>query len=224
MFGRGKKGAVQGSWTEMREVLFGDVPISGWLGTSKSPGEPWSSFREVQRSLDTGDQKSASEILLKILETPGLESRNYLQAWHILKSLGINPPIERNKELLGVVVEVGMPRGLDIIAAYADHSARYFNFSGKAVIWDRPDDRFDSAIDEIMRAGSATLAVIGPWDKARPAAPPKDQVRINLLTPTGLHFGQGPFEALMKDARGAPVLAAVTKLMHQLIRLAKEVS
>jgi hypothetical protein len=48
--------------------------------------------------------------------------------------------------------------------------------------------------------------------------------RINLLTPSGLYFGQGPFEALMKDQFGGPVLVAATELIQQLIKVAKTLS
>ena len=58
---------------------------------------------------------------------------------------------------------------------------------------------------------------IGPWDGARPAIPPEGHARINLLVPSGLHFGQGPFDALMRDPMGAPVIASAMQLMQQLI-------
>jgi hypothetical protein len=51
----------------------------------------------------------------------------------------------------------------------------------------------------------------------RPAAPPTGQVRINLLVPSGLHFGQGPLDALSRDPLGGPVIAAEMQLMQGLI-------
>ncbi len=221
MFGLGKSKA-QDDRPEIRDVLFGDVPISRWLGSSDSNEEPWPSFRAVKRSLDEDETSSAKQNLQKIIEMPDLESRHYLQSWHFLRSLGINPGSEKEKELLGVVVEVGMPKGVDLVAAYADRHARYFNFSGAAVIWERPDHHLDAAIANVLAAGSTILGVIGPWDKARPAAPPNGQARINLLTPSGLHFGQGPLDTLMKDARGGPVMGAALRLMQELIRLTKK--
>ncbi|MCB2406633.1 hypothetical protein [Hymenobacter lucidus] len=37
-----------------------------------------------------------------------------------------------------------------------------------------------------------------------------------MLTPSGLHFGQAPFDALWQDALGGPVMAAALHLMQAL--------
>jgi hypothetical protein len=68
---------------------------------------------------------------------PNLEPRHYLQAYSQLRQLGFDTPSERAKDVLGVVVEVGTDDGLDLVAAYADHHARYFNYRSAAVIWKR---------------------------------------------------------------------------------------
>lgn len=89
------------------------------------------------------------------------------------------------KRLDGVVVEVALDQGLDILAAYADHSARYYNYSGSAVIWERPDPSLDAHIDALLAAGAAILAQIGAWEGARCPAPPRGQSRISMLAPVG---------------------------------------
>jgi hypothetical protein len=33
-----------------------------------------------------------------------------------------------------------MPSEVDLLAAYADRTARYYNFSGASVVWDHPTD------------------------------------------------------------------------------------
>jgi hypothetical protein len=126
--------------------------------------------------------------------------------------LGWAPPVD-TKQVWGVVVEVGLQGGLDLLAAYADHTARYYNYSGAGVVWDHPD----APIDALLACGQTICDRIGPWEGARPAPPPNGQVRINLLTPSGLHFGQGPFELLSQDSLGGPALAAATALMQGLI-------
>jgi hypothetical protein len=47
-------------------------------------------------------------------------------------------------------------------------------------------------------------------------------VRINLLTPSGLHFGQGAFEVLASDPMGGPVIGSATRLMQELIAKSQE--
>jgi hypothetical protein len=160
--------------------------------------------------------------MYQVLEMPQLESRIRLQAWHVLRELGEKPPQEKEKEILGVVVEVGMPKGLDLLAAYADHRARYFNHSGAGILWEHPDDSLDAAVDELLTAGRVVVQAISPWGQVRPPEPAKGNVRINLLTPSGLHFGQGPAEALNLDPMGGPILASAFKMMQKLMELKKK--
>ena len=202
----------------IRDTLFGDMPLSAWPGaTSTSTEEPWASFIKARDQLEGGDKALAKETLRHIMATPDLESRHYLQAWHFLRELGEQPSAAAAKQLYGVVVEVSMDEGLDIVAAYANHTARYFNYSGAAIIWEKPNTSLDSDVDALLEAGRVVAAQIGPWEGARPAPPPNGQVRINMLVPSGLHFGQAPFEILSRDPMGGPVIAAAMRLMQALI-------
>jgi hypothetical protein len=214
-----KKSAQPGS--EVRDTLFGDLPLSQWVSplAGTVPLEPWTSFGRAKVHFDSGDARSGVAVLKGILETADLESRHYLEVWHFLRELGLNPPQDRAKDVLGVVVEVGVKDGVDLIAAYVDHRARYYNFSGAAIVWERPNASLDTPIDDLLRAGGAVARVIGPWTGARPSAPPRGEARINMLTPSGLYLGQGPQDSLAKDKLGGPVIAFAFQLMQQLIRL-----
>jgi hypothetical protein len=209
---------------QIRDALFGDIPLSRLLPISQEilSMEPWASFAHAKELIDAHETQGATQALRRILEMPQLESRQYLQAWHFLRDLGVNPPQETEKELLGVVVEVGMPKGLDLVAAYPDHHARYYNFSGAGVVWERPNESLDAQIDDLLRIGAAAVQAIGIWKESRPAAPPTGHARINLLTPGGLRFGQGPLELLGKDQLGGPLIASAFKLMQALIKLTKK--
>jgi hypothetical protein len=220
MFNRKKKGSNRSA---IRDTLFGDMPISAWTG-NHSNDEPWVHFQEVEKHLESENTQAAEQLLRKILETPNLESRHYLQAWHFLRSLGVNPPAETAKQVYGVIVEVSMPQGADIVAAYADRTARYFNFGGAAIIWEHPDESLDEAITHLLDAGQAIVRNIGPWENERPDVPPQGQARVNMLTPSGLHFGQAPLNALANDAMGGPIINAALDLMQALIRKRGDVS
>ncbi|MBA3768464.1 MAG: hypothetical protein H0W99_16085 [Acidobacteria bacterium] len=114
---------------EIRDTLFGDLPFSEWPGESSTPAqdEPWLSFVKARQLIEMGDNSKGEEILRRILSMHGLESRHYLQAWHFLRELGAQPVAGEAKRLYGVVVEAALESGLDIVAAYADGTARYFN-------------------------------------------------------------------------------------------------
>jgi hypothetical protein len=132
---------------EIRDTLFGDLPLAQWVEAPANTLalQPWSSFERARQSMDSGDAEGAITVLQNILRMPNLESRHYLQAHNQLRQLGVDAPSEIAKEVLGVVVEVGMDKGLDLVAAYSDHHARYFNDSGAAVIWERANEQLDTA-------------------------------------------------------------------------------
>lgn len=206
----------------IRDTLFGDMPFSEWPKDPNQTAEPWDSFAKARGYLNAKDQKSAISVLQQITDMPGLESRHYVQAWHFLRQLGVNPPAEKAKLVYGVVVEVGMQKGADIVAAYADGTARYLNFTGAGEFWERPNDSLDAEIKALLEAGQKVANAIGPWDKERPAAPTNGNVRLNMLTPNGLHFGYGGFETLSKDPMGAALINPATALMLKLTQLRKK--
>lgn len=203
----------------IREALFGDMPLEQWAGANTpSSLPPWNLFAQSREALAAGNLPDAIAAWRTVVATPSLEARHYLQAWHFLRAHGVQPPIESAKEVLGVVVEVSLPGGLDLLAAYADRSARYFNYSGRAVIWEHPNELHDPAIDALLAAARSVVPNIGPWDGPRPPAPAGKDARVNFLTPSGLHFGQGPMRVLQGDPMAAPVLSAATRLMLELIQ------
>lgn len=205
---------------EMRDLLFGDLPADSWPGNNsvdQETVEPWSTFVRARNQTAAGDRVAAAQSLHQILKMKDLESRHYLQAWHFLRMHGEQPSAEEAKHLYGLIVEVGMNEGADIVAAYEDHTARYYNYSGAGIVWEHPNDSLDALIDELLIAGKVVVDQIGPWEGERPPAPPTGQVRISLLVPSGLHFGQGPYEALSQDGMGGPVIAAAFGLMQALI-------
>ena len=196
----------------MRETLFGDLPPERWLVDGRAA--VWSAYAAAAQS---GDADAALNGLKSVLDAPGLESREYLQAWHFMRELGIGPPAQKGKQVLGVVLEVGMQEGLDLLAGYADGSARYWNYSGAGVVWDaRNDPAIDAAVRRLLAVGQEIANNIGPWDKPRRPAPGPGTVRLNMLTPSGLHFGEGPMDQFTKDPMAGPLITAGIELMQLL--------
>ena len=205
-----------------RDMLFGDLPISEWPKDPNRNAEPWLSFIKSREHLENKQNVAAIILLKKITEMPNLESRHYLQAWHFLRPLGVNPPAEKAKIVYGVVIEVGMQKGTDLLAAYIDHTARYINFTGSGVVWEHPNDSLDADMDALLQAGQNVANQIGPWDKERPDVPTNGNVRLNMLTPSGLHFGQGGFNTLNNEPMGRSLISPATALMQKLISLPKK--
>ncbi|MCU0863711.1 MAG: hypothetical protein MUC36_07975 [Planctomycetes bacterium] len=202
--------------TNLRETLFGDVPLARWC--AGHAGEPWSTFTTAAACIDRGDQAGAARALQKVLAQEGLESRHHLQAWTVLRELGNAPSAAEAKHVYGVVVDVPVETGVDSVAAYEDGTARYLNYSGAAIVWEAPDDRLARVVREVLATGQKIATVIGPWEGARPELP-AGQTRLSMLTPSGIHFGQAPFETLWREPMARPLIEAATRLMQALIGL-----
>jgi hypothetical protein len=202
----------------MRDTLFGDMPLDQFpKGGQPTDPPPWGSFVAARNKLRAGHQDEAIALWRSILELPNLESRHYLQAWHFLRHVGQKPTSHVAKHVLGIVVEVMLLEGLDLLAAYGDHSARYYNYSGTAVVWEHPDASLDPAIDALLSESQHVVAQIGPWENARPGPPQSGHARLSFLTPSGLHFGQGPLDGLSREPRSGRVMQLATALMAAMI-------
>jgi hypothetical protein len=114
--------------------------------------------------------------------------------------------------------------GLDVLAAYDDHTARYFNFSGSMILWDTPDAEMNKLIDNLLASGKPILKRAQPWNKPEPGPPPPGFTRISLLTDFGLHFGQGPNKIFTRDALAGPPLQQGAALMKALTKRATKKS
>lgn len=152
--------------------------------------------------------------LKKIVEDIKIESRIKLLACNKLLLLGIMP---ENKELLGVIIEVGLAEGLDVLAAYRDGTARYINYSEKMVFWESPSSDSNKIIDNLFKESEIVLKQIGPWDKERLRFPAKGTVRISFLVSDGLYFGQGSVDNFFNEKLSASILKYGNELMTFLI-------
>ena len=215
-----KKPEPQNPQPELRDTLFGDLPFNEWpADESSASDEPWATFLRARRLLGVGDMDGGMKQLQTVLAMRGLESRHYVQVWHFLRRLGVQPAADIAKHVYGVIVEVNIEgMGLDIVAAYEDYHARFLHNSGSAIIWEDPDDSLHPHIDALLQSARQVMQYIGPYDQeGHLPPPPPEQVRLNILAPGGLHFGQGPFQVLAQDAMGGPIIGAATQLMQALI-------
>lgn len=161
------------------------------------------------------DENADTDRLREVLYDETLETRPKILAARLLAENGVVEPVRR---VMGVVVEAGLPDGLDVLAAYEDGSARYINFSGKIVIWDTPTAESEDLITALFDAGTAVVNNIGPWEGPRRPPPASGTIRLNFLVSDGLYFGEGPFDVLQTDPMGGPVIAAAVQLMRYLIQ------
>ena len=206
----------------LRPLLYGNVPVDEWgPEETAATGEPWASFARARAEFHDGHVDDAVGLWRRIASTSGNESRSILEAWHFLRAAGVAPPIEQAKVVLGVVAEMPMESGHDVLAAHRDGSVRYLNFSGKAAVVEPPTTKdVSAAVAAWFRVAEEIVPNIGPWEE--PALPdlPAGNLRVMMLTPSGPHFGQGPADALGADPTVGRFVAAAAVVLHAVTELA----
>ena len=205
----------------IRELLFGDLPIERWaaVGTRADSSEPWALFARAKKAIEEHATSAAIDTLMEITRKPGLEALHYLEAWTALRALGVSPAAPEKTKVYGIVLELNLAGGLDVVACYADHRARYINHGGGGVVWEVPDDpSISAAIDRALRAADAIARQIGAWNGAGLPVPPPGQSRLSVLTPAGTRLGQGTIEVLKKDRLTGPAMSATGDVMMDLIK------
>lgn len=203
----------------IQDTVFGDMSFTRWMMLASRGAlalEPWASFARAKQQIDSGKARDAVSILQDILAMPQIESRCYLQAYPFLRELGVQCAEKKAKDVLGVVVEIGMKDGADMIAAYSDYGARYYNCTGASVVSETAAPALNAPIADILRAGQTATRMISVWKGKRLPAPIHGQARISILTPSGLHFGESPYEALARNRIGGSILTCASRLAQEL--------
>jgi hypothetical protein len=122
------------------------------------------------------------------------------------------------KILLGVIVEVGLPEGLDVLAAYSDGGVRYINKTGNLAVLESATD-IRPLVGEVLDAAQSVVARTGPWPGARLAPPRVGNIRVSFLVSDGLYFGQGPTAHMQKESMAALLIQKATALLQAVVAL-----
>jgi hypothetical protein len=156
--------------------------------------------------------------LRNIAEDEAYEGRVRAIAFNRLRASGQEVPA---KIILGVIVEVPLEAGLDVLAAFSEGGVRYLNQSGKVAVFEGPGNPVEELAKELIAVSQPVVNEIGPWEKDR-LQPPQSGVRMTFLVSDGLYFGQGPFSTLQSDPMGGPVLAKASQLLQRAVDIAAE--
>ena len=156
----------------------------------------------------------------KITDDASTDPRVKILAYNKQLAKGHKP---KNKELLAVIVEVGLDGGLDVLASFKNGTARYINQTGKVLIWETTTDAIVNQLTKDLFAKSVEVVnQIGPWDKPRKSHPAKGNMRLSFLVSDGLYFGEGSMDVLFNDKLASPTLTIATSLMQYLTKKSLE--
>jgi hypothetical protein len=158
-------------------------------------------------------QTSTDSDLQKIIDDSSRETRVKILAYNGQLAKGYKP---NKKELLAVIVEVGLENGLDVLASFNDGTARYINQTGKVLVWEASDEKSKALTQDLLLKSQNIVDQIGVWDKPRRTAPTTGNARITFLVSDGLYFGEGPVDVLFNDPMASPALTSAAYLMKYL--------
>lgn len=165
-------------------------------------------------------ETSSVEDLQKIVDDANADPRIKLLACNRQRANGHKPG---KKELLAVIVEVGLDGGLDVLASFPNGTARYINQTGKILVWETTTDLTANELtNELFAKSKQVVNQIGPWDKPRKPHPAKGNTRITFLLSDGLYFGEAPTAGLFSDPLAGPALMNATRLMQYLTETSLE--
>ena len=196
----------------IRQGLFAGQPMDVLVQRLKldgSPG-PFQTFADAAGLAAAGKKEDAKSRLHSILGIPNLETRIQLWVWSALRELGEQPDAKSGKEVLGVVIEVPMQGAYDTLAGYQDGSARYLNFSGKAIFWDKPDGSIKLLCERLI---ASTISEGSRAVLRKDTVLPKSGTQITLLTRSGMYVIADPSQSVM---------TAGSALMLELMKRVKE--
>jgi hypothetical protein len=196
----------------IRQMLFANQTLKEQAKQAKLDGtdSPFQRISNASKLVDEGKTNEAITKLESVLQMQPLETRIELWTWTGLRELGKKPEQKTGTEVLGVIIEVPMQSGYDILAGYADGSARYLNFSGRAIFWDKPD----TTIKNLCRSFIESAILASSSAKLRNSnALPKSDAQITLLTRSGNYVIIATPQSVMNSA---------AKLMIELINRTKE--
>ena len=211
---------------DLRKTLYTNESLDPLLQRIQNDSKsvfPWNNFIVANQALKENNKDRAISQLKEIVgTTQGLETRIRLQAWHTLVSLGELPVETLRGYTQGVVMENHTDKGLDIVAAYVDNSARYWNHAGTGVIWDARDPEIDKLIFNLLSIGFEITKRIGVGLRDTPPVPEKGYIRFFIMAYDGSTVGEGRFDQLSKDPMGRVAIDAGFKLMTALMKKQKD--
>lgn len=126
-------------------------------------------------------------------------------------------------EVLGVIVEVPLKDGLDVLAAYADGSVSYINQSSKMSLVEpgaAPD--VSRAAQRLVELATPVVAKISPMENGRQPPPKAPSVRITFVVSDGLYFAEGPFEAIQRHPATGPLMGQASNILSKLADMSEK--
>lgn len=185
-----------------------------WLA-NEIKSYPWVLLAAAHVKLKMEEAAEAGR-LLRAVTLISNEARLRLWAWHNLRQLGKYPSPDLARQVLGVIIEVPFEDREDVLAAYADGTARYINHQGGMIMWDSIDETITPIVMNVIRETQPPGA---PQEDRLEEPVPGEQVRLSVLTPGGIHVWQG---VAAENPQLTKVFASMAELLRALVQMAMD--
>jgi hypothetical protein len=207
------EGAKLGSDDDLiRQMLFASQSLKEQVKNAHLDGTPgpFQTIADASKLVDSGKRDEAIALLRGVLDNPKLETRIQLWVWSALRELGQTPDPKFAYEVLGAIIEFPSGGGYDTLAAYADGSARYLNFSGAAIFWDADEPAIKAMCQALV---DSTVPFSSRAKPRRSLSLPKGTAQVTMLTRSGPFVVVSPPDS---------VIGPGAALMMELMKRSKE--
>lgn len=191
-----------------------------WLA-NEIASYPWVLLAAAHVKMKMNEPSEAGR-LLRAVTLISNEARLRLWAWHSLRTLGKYPAPDLARQALGVVIEVPFEKNADVLAAYADGTARYINHQGGMIVWDRADEVITPKIMAVIKEAQpegVKLPLSEPQEERPDEQMDPTVVRLSVLSPGGISVWEGvPGES----AEMGRLFAAMADLLKAMVQAAME--
>lgn len=180
---------------EFIDLLFADQSIQQLdnLASARTIGNKsiWTDFLSATQLALQHKNAEAIAAFRVIADDKKNEPRVRLWAWNGLRSLGVRP---KQVGTLGLILEVPQQGSTELLAMYADRSARYINYSGMVVVWEQHEHKMDSLMGASFKLADQIVAKQALTHERSHVR--TDKVRFSFLTTDGLMQAEKSIDAL----------------------------
>jgi hypothetical protein len=120
--------------------------------------------------------------------------------------------------VLGVIVEISVDHGVDVLAAYADGRVRYINHTGAMSLFEGVPPEIAAGAKAVVASAEDAGGLFKPLQGDR-TAPTRD-LRFTILAADGLHTAQGSWKEIGSEPKLDQILNNTIRLLQLVVKTA----
>ena len=96
----------------------------------------------------------------------------------------------------GVILEVGLDTGVDVLVAFADGRARFLNSNGDISMWEGGAGATSARVVTLLGLAEPLARNTAAQSTGRLPSPPEGEIRISVFSAAGMHVVEGRMDLL----------------------------